>query len=126
MVPWRLVPWKLVLWGVLLCALCLGLAGCEYVEAGSDKGSDSEFPAFRAVINEAERLDMEPGDYADRLYRSKKKAIEDRYERKLDNAAGDRLDRLENSRERELSELRFNYQDLCYALERRDHVCSEA
>ena len=110
--------------GVAMVAM-VAMVGCKYVEAGSEVSGGSEFPGVVALVNEAERLDMEPGEYADRLYRGKLSSIEDRYDKKIGNASGTRLDRLENARERELSELGFNYQDLCIALERRDYVCSE-
>lgn len=112
---------------VLVVALmAFGVVACEYVEAGSENGGDSDFPPVRSVISQAEALDMDPGRYAGRLYRGKQNSIEDRYDRRIENASGSRLDRLENARDRELTELDFNYEDLCIALERRDYVCAES
>ena len=109
---------------VLLPALLsVGLVACEYVEAGNGEVGSSEIPPVRAIISQAEALYMGPGRYATRLYRGKRNAIEERYERRMENADGNRLDRLENAMERELSDLEYNYEDLCLALERRDYTC---
>ena len=113
---------KLVLVGILCCLVVMGMTGCEYVQAESDEDGTS-FPLVRVVINEAERLDMDPGEYADRLYRGRRADVEESYDRRFGNASGSRLERLERRMERDLNDLEFNYEELCDSLERRDYTC---
>ncbi len=115
-----MTAWRIWVGMALLVCLSAFWVGCQYIE--TEDGS--VFPSVQTLVKEAEGLDLEPGDYADRLHRSKRAAIEKRYEKRLANASGVRQERLENDMDRDLSELDYQYRDVCIKLARREYECS--
>ena len=118
-----MAAWRIGVLMALLLGLTLVWTGCEYVEG---KDSDGTFPSVQMLIKDAERLELEPDDYAGRLYRGRQQAIEDRYDRRIENASGTRLERLMNEKDREMDDLDYEYRRVCLKLERRGYGCDSA
>ncbi len=112
---------------VLSLVFVLAMAGCDLLSLDKSKDLEAELltpPSVQEVIDEADKLGLDPEDYLERRREAAKEDLTELYEERMDDANDRGVERLEAQLQRALERLDEKYDQrlerLLARLERED------
>ena len=109
--------------GLLLCLLLVvALAGCDELGLESSKDLETELltpPSVQEVMDESDKLGLDPEDYLERRREAAKEDLTELYEERMDDASDRGVERLEAQLGRALDRLDDRYDQREERLEAR-------